>query len=103
LDQTTSWKADLVVRKERPFSVTEFARRERLDVIGLAAWVATAEDTLVSKLEWANQMRDHLRRSQQRRDIAGVVASRGSDLDRAYVERWVNALALGDEWRLALQ
>ena len=101
VDETTSWKVDLVVRKERPFSITEFARRERLDVLGLAAWVATAEDTIVSKLEWAKQTRDQLRRSQQRRDIVGVVASRGDDLDRTYVDRWVEALGLADEWRLA--
>jgi hypothetical protein len=101
VDDATSWKVDLVVKKDRPFSAEEFQRRERVEVLGLPAWVASAEDVIVSKLEWSKQSTDVTERSQQRRDVAGVVASRGAELDRAYVERWIDALDLGDEWRQA--
>jgi hypothetical protein len=98
VDDQTSWKADLVVKKDRAFSVAEFARRELVEVLGVPAWVASAEDVIVSKLEWSKQSNDVTLRSRQRRDVAGVVASRGTELDREYVERWVAALDLADEW-----
>lgn len=101
VDDSTSWKIDLVVKKDRPFSVAEFERRERVDMLGVRAWVASAEDVIVSKLEWSKQSTDVTRRSQQRRDVAGVVASRGAELDRPYVEHWVAALDLADEWTQA--
>lgn len=101
VDEATTWKVDLVVRKDRPFSIAEFDRRERLEVLGVAAWVASAEDTILSKLEWSKQSADVTRRTQQRRDVAGVIAARGSDLDRAYVERWAGELDVADEWRQA--
>lgn len=100
-DETTAWKVDVVVRKERPFSVSEFARRETMDVLGVRAWVASAEDTIIAKLECSMAAGDATRRAQQRRDVAGVVTSRGAELDRAYVERWVAELGLDYEWRQA--
>jgi hypothetical protein len=98
VDDSTSWKVDLVVKRDRPFSVAEFERRELVEVLGVPAWVASAEDVIVSKLEWSKQSKDVTLRSRQRRDVAGVVASRGAELDREYVSRWVAALDLVDEW-----
>lgn len=98
VDDSSSWKADLVVKKDRPFSIAEFERRERVEVLGVSAWVASAEDVIVSKLEWSKLSSDVALRSRQRRDVAGVVASRGAELDRPYVEHWVAALDLIDEW-----
>jgi hypothetical protein len=37
----------------------------------------------------------------QRRDVAGIVATIGSALDLAHVERWVRGLDLADEWAAA--
>ncbi len=101
VDEVTAWKVDLVVRRDRPFSVSEFARRELLDVLGVRAWVASAEDTIVAKLEHAMRAGDATRRAQQRRDIAGVISSRGAELDRTYLEHWVAELGLEHEWHQA--
>ena len=46
-------KVDFMIRKDRPFSRQEFARRERADLLGTEGYVATAEDLLLAKLEWA--------------------------------------------------
>jgi hypothetical protein len=71
-------------------------RRSMFNVVDLASgWKA---DTIVSKLEWS-QMSDGSER--QRCDIAGVLATMGSELDRPYIERWVRNLGLEDEWALA--
>lgn len=94
IDMTTGWKADLIIRKARPFSVEELARRQPAELLGTRTYVATAEDSIIAKLEWAKQS-DSMR---QLRDVAGIVAMRGAALDLEYVERWVGALALEAEW-----
>lgn len=59
--------------------------------------MATAEDVVVAKLEWAQRGGGSER---QIRDAAGVVQTAGDRLDRIYIEHWVNALGLNAEWRL---
>jgi hypothetical protein len=98
IDQTTGWKIDLIIRKERPFSSLEFSRRTPIVLAGVPVFVATAEDTVVAKLEWSDLAGGSER---QRRDIAGILASLGEQLDRAYVEKWVRELGLEREWLLA--
>jgi hypothetical protein len=95
IDMATGWKVDLIVRKDRAFSLEEFQRREPAEVLGVRVFVATAEDAIVSKLEWA-KLADSDR---QLADAAGIVRSCGDRLDRAYVERWVAALGLAAGWR----
>ena len=46
-------KVDLILRKDRTFSVTEFERRETHEVEGMRLTLATPEDVLLAKLEWA--------------------------------------------------
>lgn len=97
IDMTTGWKADLIIRKARPFSVEELARRQPIELMGTRTFVATAEDSIISKLEWAKQSDS----TRQLRDVAGIVAMRGDALDLAYIERWVSALGLETEWARA--
>jgi hypothetical protein len=52
----------------------------------------------VAKLEWSKQSDSSER---QRRDVAGILATVGQQLDRACVERWVHDLDLADEWLAA--
>jgi hypothetical protein len=94
IDMTTGWKADLIIRKARPFSIEEFARRQPAELLGTRTYVATAEDSIVAKLEWAKQSDS----TRQLRDVAGIVAMRAGALDLEYVERWVSALSLDAAW-----
>lgn len=89
---------DFIFRKNRPFSREEFARRLELTLLGVRVFVASPEDTVVAKLEWSRQAGGSER---QRRDIAGILATLGSALDREYVERWVRDLGLSEEWHVA--
>lgn len=96
IDMVTAWKADLIVRKARPFSVEEMRRRIEGDLLGAHVFVASAEDTLISKLEWAKQGGGS---QLQLRDVSGILQLRGDDLDIVYIERWVAELGLGELWR----
>jgi hypothetical protein len=96
IDMATAWKADLIVRKARPFSIEEMRRRTEGDLLGERVFVASPEDTLLSKLEWA-KLGGHS--DLQLRDAAGILELRGDALDLAYIERWIAELDLGDLWR----
>lgn len=98
VDQATGWKVDLIIRKNRPFSREEFARRTIASLLGVPVFLATAEDTVVAKLEWSKLAGGSER---QRRDVAGILAASGDVLDRSYVERWARSLDSEDEWRSA--
>lgn len=95
VDFASGWKVDLIVRKNRPFSRAEFDRRVRTTLLEVPVFIASAEDTIVAKLEWSKMAGGSDR---QRRDVAGIVAAHGGDLDRAYIERWALDLDLSEEW-----
>jgi hypothetical protein len=95
VDPASGWKADLIVRKDRPFSREEFTRRSPAPVLGESAAllpVASAEDTILTKLEW-HRATDS---TQQMRDAAGIAALRARSLDLAYLRRWSDELGLRD-------
>jgi len=95
IDQKTGWKIDLIIRKSRPFSLREFDRREEADFFGVKAAVATAEDVLLSKLEWAKLGESH----RQIEDAAAILKMRGCDLDLRYVREWVLKLQISSQWQ----
>jgi predicted nucleotidyltransferase len=95
IDMTTGWKVDLIPRKRRSFSQTEFARRTRIDVMGAPMFVVTVEDLIVAKLEWAKAGGGSQR---QLEDVRALLGLAGRKLDRAHVEHWVEALGLDAEW-----
>lgn len=95
VDQASGWKVDFIIRKNRPFSRDEFVRRVPISLLDVPVFVASAEDTIVAKLEWSKQLGGSER---QRRDVAGIIATLGAELDRAYVERWSRELDVEDEW-----
>jgi len=97
IDLVTGWKVDFIIRKQRDFSREECARRHPLDVDGVTLDVASAEDVLIAKLEWATWGAS----SRQIDDVAGILRLQEDRLDAAYVERWVQALGLDEQWQEA--
>lgn len=87
-------KVDFIIRKDRPFSIEEFSRREPADLLGTPGFVATAEELVVAMLEWAAASDS----DRQRRDILGILRV-AIDLDEAYIDRWAAVLGLGHAWR----
>jgi hypothetical protein len=98
IDFATSWKVDLIFKKDRAFSDTEFARRKPHVVSGVRVDLATPEDILIAKLEWAKMGESE----RQIEDVVGIIERQQDHLDRAYVEHWVEELGLQKEWQKAL-
>ena len=95
IDTSSAFKLDLVIRKDRPFSREELRRRQWVDLEGASIALATAEDTILTKLEWARRAAGSQR---QLADARGIVDVRGDELDSAYIERWAEALGVLDLW-----
>lgn len=95
IDLRGGWKVDLMVKKDRPFSSVEFARRRRVEVLGVDVMLASVEDVLLAKLEWSEQSGS----TRQLDDVRGIIAVQRELLDLEYLRRW--AAELGVEATLA--
>lgn len=93
-----NWKVDLIVRKERRFSRVEFDRRSDADYAGARIKVATPEDVILAKLEWA-KAGGSLR---QIEDAAGILKVQTA-LDDAYLTEWVRELGVEAQWQAACE
>jgi hypothetical protein len=97
IDMASGWKIDLIIRKARAFSREEFGRRQLVTLHDLSLFVASAEDVIVSKLEWSK-----LSQSQRQvEDVAAILRIRGHALDRQYLEKWIAELQLQSPWKAA--
>jgi hypothetical protein len=94
IDMNTGWKVDLIMRKSRAFSDVELKRRTCETIRGVEVDAATAEDTIIAKLEW-NKAGGSER---QLEDVAGILRVRGDTLDLAYLEKWIDELELREQW-----
>lgn len=95
IEMTAATKIDLIIRKARAFSIAEFDRRQRVDLpFARGVAVITAEDAIVSKLDWARRTGDGERHI---RDAVGVLEI-NPGIDRSYVAHWAERLGLTDLW-----
>lgn len=92
IDIGSGWKIDLIIRKDRPFSINEFGRRVPATVVGVDVFVATAEDTVLAKLEWSRGGSER-----QVRDVVEILRVQGPSIDDSYLDRWAGVLAISDE------
>ena len=90
IDVKNAWKADLIFQRERPYSVEAFQRRQVRDVLGARVFVISAEDVILSKLEWAKETESE----RQLRDVLGVAIAQWGRLDEGYLRRWARELGV---------
>ncbi len=85
-------KVDCIVRKQSPYRLAEFKRRQRIKIQDFETWIVSKEDLILSKLFWAKDSHSEL----QLRDVKNLVST---GCDRAYIERWTVELGLDTLWR----
>lgn len=96
IDNETLWKIDFIVSKDSPFDRARFQRRRVTEIAGVDLSAATPEDVVIAKLLWSKLGESE----RQINDAAGVVRMQGEKLDVPYIESWVDALGLSDQWRV---
>lgn len=99
IDLTTGWKVDLIIRKDRAFSRSEFGRRQPVVIAGVRTAIASAEDTILAKLEWAKAGGSE----RQRRDVTAILAIQRDTLDTTYLHQWAQALGLTHDLQAAIE
>lgn len=100
----TAFKVDIFVCKPRAFDGMQLERR-RTTVIATdperSIYVASPEDTVLSKLEWYRMGGEVSDR--QWRDILGVLKVRAGELDLDYLRKWAWELQVTDLLERALK
>ncbi|MCI0693574.1 hypothetical protein L0337_16395 [candidate division KSB1 bacterium] len=84
LHYDTGFKIDFFIRKNKAFALSEFERREINDLLGHPCWFATAEDTILAKLEWSKMGESE----RQFNDAVNIAKVQGANLDFTYLQRW---------------
>jgi hypothetical protein len=99
IDFSSGSKVDLILRKDRPFSVEEFRRRREAVLYGCPVAVASPEDVMLSKLE-----RDKITPSERQvQDALNVAVVQGANLDRVYLRQWAAVLGVAEKLETVLQ
>jgi len=90
----TAFKVDVFVSKLRPFDRSQFARREAAPSEEQEIYIASAEDTVLAKLEWYREGGEVS--DQQWRDVLAILTVQGKRLDREYLRTWADSLGVRD-------
>jgi hypothetical protein len=80
-------KIDFIVQKKTEYRLTEFSRRKFVSSEKFSGYIASLEDLIISKVDWA---KDSLS-EQQSRDIKFLLKN---PVDEEYLNHWLNELNL---------
>ena len=93
-------KIDFIISGTDPWHREQLARRQRVRLLpNREGYAARPEDVVIGKLIYFTEGASdkHLR------DIAAMFQSSGSEIDRNYIERWVDSLNLRIAWDAVVQ
>lgn len=92
IDNESGGKIDFWLLAQSPYEQQAFRRRRQEWILGEPAYVATAEDVILSKLRWCKLSHS----DRQLDDVAGIVAVQGETLDQSYLRRWAKEIGVED-------
>lgn len=98
------FKVDIFIPKSEGFSQAQIDRRQLRKISPdrpETVYVATAEDTILAKLQWYRA--GHETSSNQWNDVVGVLGISEHELDFDYLNKWAKELGLADLLLKALQ
>lgn len=95
----TGFKLDLIFLGDQAFHQEEFKRRRLTSFAGRQCWFATAEDTILAKLEWSKKGESE----RQFLDAANVAKVQVKSLDYEYLRYWAADLQVEEQLNKLLQ
>lgn len=95
LDNDEGDKVDFWVLKDDPYARESFERRRPATYLGLRVYVMSPEDTILSKLRWAELSGGS---EKQFTDALRVYEVQFGQLDLAYIDRWSDRLNVSALW-----
>jgi len=99
LHPSSGLKIDVMVADDSDFNQSRFTRTRQLQISPhRKAEFASPEDVIIKKLAFYREggSDKHIR------DIRGVLAVLGENIERSYIESWVTKLGLSREWSIVL-
>lgn len=93
-------KIDFMIARTDPWGQEQLRRRVKLELlIGVEAFAARPEDVILAKLQFYKEggSEKHMR------DITSMFKVSGEEIDREYIERWVDRLDVREQWQAVLQ
>ncbi len=93
IDSNTGLKADFWPLKSDSYHQTCFDRRKKHGILGNETFVATAEDLILTKLEWGKLSGGS---EVQFRDALGIYDVQKEKLDWEYIRKWSEHLGIED-------
>jgi hypothetical protein len=88
-------KVDFWILKNSSFDASRFSRKQKEEMFGIAMWVSSPEDTILSKLDWAKQSGGS---EKQFGDALGVYEVQFYNLSASYLNEWVVKLGVEELW-----
>ena len=82
-------KVDCLIRKDTPYRLEEFSRRQPVNIEGHTLTIVSPEDLILSKLEWAKETRSETQLADIRNLLTMV-----SGLNHPYLEKWASTLGV---------
>lgn len=82
-------KVDFMIQKSEEYRVVEFARKSAIAIQGVTVWVASKEDLILSKLDWARESHSDI----QLLDVKNLLST---GYDKDYLTEWTEKLQLSD-------
>ena len=92
-------KIDFIVARKDAWGQEQLRRRRRVLLApGLQGYTASPEDVIVGKLWYYRKggSEKHLR------DVGSMLDISGAQIDRSYIDHWVERLGLGAAWKTVL-
>lgn len=102
--RASMFKVDIFVTDQGPFDTAQLERAQRETLVpdtSIEAFVATAEDTILSKLNWYKMGGETSER--QWRDILGILKVQQDQLNQDYLHKWASELRISDLLERALK
>ena len=97
IHQSSGIKIDVVLNKNSEISISELARRRKVELIpGFEVFIASPGDVILKKLEFYREgtSEKHLL------DVKEILSS--TEVDDSYLKAWISKLRLEDIWEKAL-
>jgi hypothetical protein len=89
-------KIDFIIKKSSPYQQAEFSRKTQVLIEQSPMWFVSAEDLVISKLNWAKDSHSEM----QLKDVANLIRTVES-LDMEYIHHWIQKLDLQQTYKEA--
>jgi hypothetical protein len=95
----TDLKIDLWILKETASEIEKFARRKKVSLLGVLTYIISAEDMIITKLEWFKRSKN----TKHLDDAVGIIKVQSGRLNRKYIKQTVKKLGIKKYWDIAAE